>query len=246
MSDNILILFDVDGTLTEPRCLIKPNMIEMILCLRDQSNLDIGIVGGSDYNKQVEQLGPSILEMFDYVFSENGLVAYHYNELINKTSIIDHYGNSNMQFIINTILGYLATVEIPVKRGTFIELRDGMLNVSPIGRSCNLEERIAFYEYDKVHKVREKMIEYLKTKLYKLNLTFSIGGQISFDIFPRGWDKTYCLQFVKHKYSKIYFFGDKTYEGGNDYEIYNSKLTVGYSVTSPDDTINHLKELFNL
>ena len=35
-------------------------------------------------------------------------------------------------------------------RGTFIEFRNGMLNVSPIGRSCSQEERIEFYELDQV------------------------------------------------------------------------------------------------
>ena len=37
------------------------------------------------------------------------------------------------------------------------------------------------------------------------------GGQISFDVFPIGWDKTFCLQFVeKEGYKEIHFFGDKT------------------------------------
>lgn len=35
-------------------------------------------------------------------------------------------------------------------RGTFIEFRNGMLNVSPIGRSCTQEERKEFFELDKV------------------------------------------------------------------------------------------------
>lgn len=35
-------------------------------------------------------------------------------------------------------------------RGTFIEFRNGMLNISPIGRSCTPEERIEFSELDKV------------------------------------------------------------------------------------------------
>lgn len=38
-----------------------------------------------------------------------------------------------------------------IQRGTFIEFRNGMLNVSPIGRSCTLEERIEFSELDKVN-----------------------------------------------------------------------------------------------
>lgn len=30
-------------------------------------------------------------------------------------------------------------------------------------------------------------------------------------VFPRGWDKTFCLQFVENEFSEIHFFGDKTY-----------------------------------
>lgn len=37
------------------------------------------------------------------------------------------------------------------RRGTFIEFRNGMINISPIGRSCTAEERIEFSEIDKVN-----------------------------------------------------------------------------------------------
>ncbi len=44
-----------------------------------------------------------------------------------------------------------------------------------------------------------------------LGLCFSAGGQISFDVFPDGWDKRFCLGIVeKDNYSTIHFFGDKT------------------------------------
>lgn len=67
-----------------------------------------------------------------------------------------------------------------------------------------------------------------------MGVKYSIGGQISFDVFPIGWDKTYCLRFLK-EYDEIYFFGDKTYEGGNDYEIYEelNKVGRGFSVKNP-------------
>jgi Eukaryotic phosphomannomutase len=38
-------------------------------------------------------------------------------------------------------------------RGTFIEFRSGMINVSPIGRNCSQEERDEFERYDKVHMI---------------------------------------------------------------------------------------------
>ncbi len=82
---------------------------------------------------------------------------------------------------------------------------------------------------------------------------YSIGGQISFDVFPTGWDKTYCLQHLKAEkeisgvdYTTIHFFGDKTYKGGNDYEIYEDSRTVGHSVESPEGTMRELKQMFGI
>jgi hypothetical protein len=35
-------------------------------------------------------------------------------------------------------------------RGTFVEFRNGMVNVSPMGRNATIQERLEFEEYDKV------------------------------------------------------------------------------------------------
>jgi len=45
-------------------------------------------------------------------------------------------------------------------------------------------------------------------------LTFAIGGQISIDVFPDGWDKRYCLKHIENEgFKEIHFFGDKTEKG---------------------------------
>ncbi|KAI0491392.1 hypothetical protein KFK09_025652 [Dendrobium nobile] len=222
----LIVLFDVDGTLTAPRKAITPKMLEFMQDLRKV--VTVGVVGGSDLVKISEQLGKSVISDYDYVFAENGLVAYKNGELIGK------------QELINFTLHYIADLDIPIKRGTFIEFRSGMLNVSPIGRNCSQEERDEFEKYDKVHNIRSKMVSVLREKFKHLNLTFSVGGQISFDVFPQGWDKTYCLRYLED-FPEIHFFGDKTYKGGNDFEIYESERTVGHTVTSPDDTAEQCK-----
>ena len=38
-----------------------------------------------------------------------------------------------------------------------------------------------------VHKVRETMVKVLEQEFADYDLKISIGGQISFDVFPRGW-----------------------------------------------------------
>ena len=87
------------------------------------------------------------------------------------------------------------------------------------------------------------MVAAMKKEFADLELTYSIGGQISFDVFPKGWDKRFCLQFVT-EYEEIHFFGDKTFEGGNDFEIYEDDRTIGHAVTSPEHTEQLCRELF--
>lgn len=77
----------------------------------------------------------------------------------------------------------------------------------------SIEERNTFEAYDKQHKIRPKFVQALKDNFGDYGLTFSIGGQISFDVFPCGWDKTFALSHVeKDGWEEIHFFGDKTYE----------------------------------
>ena len=131
--------------------------------------------------------------------------------------------------------------------------RNGNMNVSPVGRNASTEERNQYEKYDKEHGIRPKMIEALKKEFPDLGLTYSIGGQISFDVFPTGWDKTYCLKHVAHEkdlsgvdYTTIHFFGDKCYPGGNDWEIYDDKRTIGHAVDNPEHTMKIIKELFDM
>jgi len=122
-----------------------------------------------------------------------------------------------------------------------------LLNSGPVlplfGRNCSQEERIDFEKYDNVHHVRAAFVRALKEKFPEFGLQYSIGGQISFDVFPIGWDKTYCLKHIS-EFSEIHFFGDKTMPGGNDYEIFTAPGVKGHSVTNPEDTFEIVSNLF--
>lgn len=257
-----LCLFDVDGTLSLARQSITPEFSSLLAKLR--THCVIGVVGGSDLKKIREQLqyDPSIdfLTQFDYVFAENGLTAYRDGKALSSQSFIGWLGEEKYQRLAKFCLKYIANLDLPKMRGTFVEFRNGMINVSPIGRNASIEERIEFEKYDKVHNIRSTMVNALKEEFGEYGLTFSIGGQISFDVFPRGWDKTYALRNVAIDEGKvegsrtsrdlgwdaIHFFGDKTYKGGNDNEIFEDERTTGHTVTNPLDTMEQLKGLFDL
>jgi len=160
-------------------------------------------------------------------------------------TISKHLGEDNIKRIVNWVMKYLSELELPIKRGTFIEFRSGMMNISPIGRNCSRPERNDYEKFDLANNIRKKMVEAMKAEFSDLDLTYSIGGQISFDLFPTGWDKTYCLKFIKAEdFDEIHFFGDKTFEGGNDYEIFTHERTIGHTVTSPEDTKEQCTKLF--
>ena len=219
---------------------------------------------------------------------------------LTSNSFIQWLGEEKYQELADFCLGYISKIKLPKKRGTFVEFRNGMINVSPIGRNASVDERNEFEAY--VHQsfvLRQafpgimKILTNLLPKLRQdsphskghgggpeeavLGLwphvspqqsirtphecmmlipsapSFSIGGQISFDVFPTGWDKTYCLQHVAAEknisgadYKNIHFFGDKCFPGGNDYEIYSDPRTIGHSVEGPEDTMKQLKETFDL
>lgn len=239
----ILALFDVDGTLTIPRGEATEEMKSFLKTLRGK--ITTGIVGGSDLSKQQEQMGNDVVNDVDWNFSENGLVAYQDGKLVGKEAIHTYLGEPAIKEIVNFALRYIADLDIPVKRGTFVEFRNGMLNISPIGRNCSREERNDYEKFDLANDIRKNMVKTMEEKFAHLKLKFSIGGQISFDVFPQGWDKTYCLNFIKEAdFDEIHFFGDKTFDGGNDFEIFTHPRTKGHTVTSPEDTMKQCTDLF--
>ena len=113
-------------------------MMEAIRELRKIAS--VGIVGGSDLSKQREQLGDDgkmgktekifllttddpnrtnsrpVLENFDYVFSENGLVAFKQGKILATQSLKEFLGEANLKELLNFLLRLIADQDIPIKR----------------------------------------------------------------------------------------------------------------------------------
>lgn len=96
-----------------------------------------------------------MVDDFDYAFAENGLTAYRMGKQMASQSFIKFLGEDKYKSLVNFILHYIADMDIPIKRyalcesripsyglnlefrGTFVEFRAGMINVSPIGRNAS-------------------------------------------------------------------------------------------------------------
>lgn len=148
-------------------------MLALLQALRKKCS--IGFVGGSDLVKQEEQLGKPagvpVINLFDFCFAENGLTAYKLGQALPSNSFIKWIGEAQYKELVNFCLHYIADLDIPVKRGTFVEFRNGMINVSPVGRNASTQERNDYEAFDKETKIREKFVAALKERFGHLGLT---------------------------------------------------------------------------
>ena len=240
-----LLLFDVDGTLAKSTLQITNEMETMLKSIKDNEKYEMCIVGGGSYSHIIHQIGKENEKLFTYIFSENGLVTYKHGELYHKNDIKEALGEKLIQRVINYILRYIANLELPYKRGSFVLFRTGMLYITPIGSNCSREERAHFVEYDAIHNVRAKMIKDLLNEFKDENIDVKMGGAIGIGLHPKKWDKSYILDLIDiTKYKSVNFYGDRCVdETGNDWPLFIHKDINGFCVETPEHTIELLKKL---
>ena len=145
-----IILFDVDGTITESGQIIKNDMTILLNNLQN-NGYEIGIVGGGKLDKILIQMDNKI--HFDHYFSECGCVynsvketksyvaeldagrANAMKESNNKNletiyikNIREHKLYSKINILIKTALDFLSKVDY-LLTGNFIDLRNGIIYI---------------------------------------------------------------------------------------------------------------------
>lgn len=250
-----LILFDVDGTLTEAR---KPIQKTMLKALRELSRYaEIGFLTGSGLEYIKEQLWPAladpIIRQNCHLLPCNGteyVIPYGEEEIIfnhmSKEYMIDSIGKTNFHKLMNMLCILQARLieennDIPLT-GNFIQNRGSMINWCPIGRNAKQEDRNIFKGLDELCGIRTKYLSILKNYIAtaEIDITVKLGGNTSFDIFPNGWDKTFALSHFDGPNWVFWFVGDRCSPTGNDYEIFSELKHTGraFEVGSPEETVD--------
>ena len=210
---NKIYIFDVDGTLTPSRRPMTHNFEMFFYRWADKNSFYL--VSGSDLQKIKEQVPEYILSSAEGIFTCGGNKFYINDSLIYENNFKPP----------ERLLKYL-DLELkfsPYKKqyGNHIEDRGSMLNFSVIGRDCNLEQRLDYFNYDTESGERKRITGAIKRQFPELDAV--IGGQISIDIAPKGNDKSQVIKEVKGNKNipdaKYIFIGDRTMEGGNDYPL---------------------------
>jgi phosphomannomutase len=231
----MIYLFDVDGTLTEPRKPITDEDRVVLTKWLNQPHVqgNCYIVTGSDKDKIKEQLTDSILDKFAGKFYCLGNYYVEGKEdikYINEFPVDEELLNDCEQFINGS--------RFKVRYGNHIEKRVGMINVSVCGRDIPVEKRHEYSQYDYYSNERKEFAERMNEK-YREKYEFSVGGEISIDVSMRGKDKSQVLRYlIEHKQvnpEQVIFFGDKCLPGGNDHRL-------AYVVEQGNGTVYQIRE----
>tara|TARA_Y100001935_G_C17254336_1_gene482786 strand:+ start:436 stop:1134 length:699 start_codon:yes stop_codon:yes gene_type:complete len=206
MARSINYVFDVDGTLTPSRLRMDNEFRKFFRNWIKDKN--VYLLTGSDHDKTIEQVGVDVWREVTESHQCGGNVVYRQGDLIEVSKW------QPSKSLIDTCQNLIDISKYPVKAGNHIEERVGLLNISVVGRNCTQEQRIAYNEWDNLNREREFICKSLTTMFPELEAT--AGGQISIDIHEYGKNKS---QIRRKLDGVIYFFGDKTEKGGNDYPI---------------------------
>ena len=243
----MIYIFDVDGTLTPSRGRMNT---EFALFFEDfVSTFECYMITGSDREKTLEQIPKPIYDMCIKVYQCSGNHVFQRDKELYKSDWKlpePHY---------KWLLGELADSGFYSKTGDHFDQRCGLLNFSVLGRKGNIEGRAMYKQWDEHKKEREGIAKRFNERWYKQEwwdisadlVTATVAGETGIDITPHGYGKE---QIVKNfDATKVIFFGDKTEEGGNDFDIARKFRDKGgkiVQVNSWEDTYKCLQDIQNV
>lgn len=226
--ENINYVFDVDGTLTPSRLKIDSEFENFFV--KWIKNKNVFLLTGSDHLKTIEQVGYRVWELVTESHQCGGNVVYR------NGSLIESCNWKPSSKLLNFCQELIDLSPYPIRSGNHLEIRDGLLNISVVGRDCSQNQRLEYFQWDAQNNERWGICNKIEKNFPELEA--SAGGQISIDIHEKGKNKSQIRDKLD---GIIHFFGDKTMEGGNDYPI--AKILKSPDLVFQVDNWNHTWEL---
>jgi phosphomannomutase len=256
-----VFLFDMDGTLTPARKHAPDWMGNYLEQLSRYGK--IGIVSGSGFDYIESQCSPlwtgmpSCKRKHITLLPCNGTQRYEWDGIgwVCKitNSIREEIGNENYQHLVRGIVflqnkslnddEFLKDLDVI---GNFISYRKSLINWCMIGRDAGDDEREAFVKADTERDIRKRLLEFLKDEVLNdisCNITATVGGNTSIDIYPKLWDKTYALSHFPGY--DCWFVGDRCTGSGNDRTIYEAlrESNSSFQTKGPIETIDIISRI---
>lgn len=241
-----LIVFDLDGTLTESKANLKPDIARMLKALLQKKK--VVVIGGGKYEQfRVQFIArlhcPKELLPKLFLFPATATSFYRYQNgwrrvyahiltLREKKNILSAFRSA-----------FRETHYVPPRRvyGVVIENRGTEETFSALGQHAPLALK---EKWNITEDIRPRLIRALRKHLKKFSIRE--GGLTSIDITEPGIDKAYGIRQIERRLKvpikKMLFIGDALYPGGNDYAAKRTGVLC-VAVRGPEDTKKIIKKL---
>lgn len=209
----MIYIFDVDGTLTPSRQQMTQEMFEFMVSWG--SDNIFYLCSGSDEDKIREQIPKELLNICNGIFPCMG------NQFIKDNCEVYRRDFQSPEGLEEKLLEFLKESKFKERFGNHIEKRLGMWNFSVVGRNVDAKGRERYFKFDRDKKERTSYAKILN-ETFAGEIVASVGGEISIDIVNPGSDKSQVLpeiESIEGSDCPIIFVGDRTFAGGNDYEL---------------------------
>lgn len=239
LSSKKIIMFDLDGTLTESKANLDKEMATLICQLLEKKI--VAIMGGGNY-PQFEKQFIAYLRCSQerlknlFILPTSGGRLYKYSN--KKWRLV--YKNILTAREKKQVLGAFQKAFYDINYisqkktyGKVIEDRASQITFSAIGQKAPLAKK---EEWNKKQDIRLK----LRSKLMKYLPEFEIrlGGLTSIDVTKKGIDKAYGIKEIAKLLSasieEMVYIGDALFEGGNDFAVVPTGIDT-IQVSGPDD-----------
>jgi len=244
-----VIVFDLDGTLTESKGNLDKEMAAILCALLEKRK--IAVMGGGNreqFQKQFLDFLPcsktqlknlSILSTSGAGFfkfqKNNWKKVYQYRlSRVEKAKILDAFATAFRE------IGY----NHPKKTyGKVIEDRESQVTFSALGQKAPLAQKEKWNK--EMNDIRRKLKETLEKHLARFEVR--LGGLTSIDITKKGINKAFGIKEIMKALSiskkDIVYIGDALYEGGNDAAVLQTGIDT-IQVSGPEEVKYLIHKLY--
>lgn len=227
MQNSEIVIFDLDGTLTESKSPLEKETADLIVKLLEKQKIAI-ITGGAfeqiekQFLRCLVNVNLDLLQRL-YLCPTSGAALYEYDTLTNKWRCVyseemTHTERDRIKIAIGAARRDIG-LKLPEKLyGAQIEDRKSQVTFSALGQKAPLELKRAWdADGSKRRQLKAAMERYIPS------FEIRLGGSTSIDVTRRGIDKGFgvskLLTHLNIAKEKVVFVGDALYENGNDYPV---------------------------
>ena len=244
-----VIISDLDGTLTESKMKVSPEMSRAIE--RATRLYHFAVVSGGSFSQFKKQLVNGISNERQYLskillFPTNGTKLFRYVDdkwikvysmnlkVKDRKTIVEGF---------TRMIGEYEFAKPNIIYGPQVEDRISQVTFSALGQFAPLSQKM---EWDSDGSKRMLMKERLEQLLPDFEIR--IGGTTSLDVTKRGLDKSYAVTKMRDitgfDNDEMVFIGDALFKNGNDYAVRSTKIQC-VQVDSVKETLAFLNELIS-